>query len=169
MGVSPQVFKGDIAGIPCGSAKNKPKKNFALTHEKQKQNQKARKHPKKTKKNQEGKIFIHNRHIARFFITQFTTTFLPTYLTGTRENTPKREKTHPKTRKRTPKREKHSNNDAHPCFFWLKKAGLAQSRPKIYLPTWAVCCHQIKIAPLPKTPKKNKKTPKKKIRADARK
>ena len=83
-------------------------------------------------------FFIDHRHTPRFFITQFTTTFLPTYLTGTRENTPKREKTHPKTRKRTPKREKHSNNDAHPCFFWLKKAGLAQSRPK-NLPTYLGC------------------------------
>ena len=61
----------------------------------------------------------------RFSITQFTTTFLPTYLTGTRENTPKREKTHPKTRKRTPKREKHSNKK----LVWLKVD------QKIYLPT----------------------------------
>ena len=42
-------------------------------------------------------------------------------------------------------------------FFLLKQAGLAQSRPKIYLPTWAVCCHQIKNFPSCTTTRKSRK------------
>ena len=49
--------KGEIAGIPCGTAKNKPKKNFALTREKTKKNTKKhentpKKQTKTTKNNQ---------------------------------------------------------------------------------------------------------------------
>jgi len=43
--------KGEIAGIPCGTAKNKPKKNFALTREKQKKTPKSTKTPPKNNKN----------------------------------------------------------------------------------------------------------------------
>ena len=38
---------------------------------------------------------------------------------------PERAKTPQNAKNRTPKREKHSNNDANPCFFLLKKASLA--------------------------------------------
>ena len=42
-----------------------------------------------------------------------------------------------------------SERDTRPYFFWLKKAGSAQGRPKI-LPTypWGVCRHPIQISAL---------------------
>ena len=52
--------KGEIAGIPCGTAKNKPKKFFALTRGKKKNTKKhentPKKHPQNTKKTPKKKI-----------------------------------------------------------------------------------------------------------------